>query len=266
MKVNFKLIPMMIIILTTVLLGGCGQEVAAPGSGEKEPVSLTVSAAGSLTDAIKEVINQYENENQGVNITLNLGSSGSLQQQIEQGAPVDVFISAAAEQMNALQDKGLILPETRVDVLENSVVLVVPGDSTIDGFDALLSGEVKQVGMGEPESVPAGRYGKEVLTHLGLWDKLQSKLVFAKDVRQVLNWVQTKNVDAGIVYLTDAKLFNDVKVVAAAPADSHSPVVYPAAVVKATKQTDAAKAFVNYLTSDKALEIFEKYGFSRAVN
>ncbi|MDD2620345.1 MAG: molybdate ABC transporter substrate-binding protein [Syntrophomonadaceae bacterium] len=224
-------------------------------------VELTVSAASSLTDVMKEIEKQYESEYPNVQLTLNLASSGSLQQQIEQGAPADLFFSAATKQMKALQDKNLIINETNKNLLKNGIVLVVPKTSEkIKGFDDLKKARV--IAIGEPDSVPAGQYGKDVLTSIKMWDSLKDKMVFAKNVRQVLAYVESGDADAGIVYATDAKISDKVKVAAVAEEWTHTPVVYPAAVVKSSKQVDAAKALLNYLSGDKAKTIFEKYGFS----
>lgn len=249
------------IVLATGLIG-CGKQASNESDQTAAQVNLTVSAAASLTDAMKEIQTLYSQEKPNVTITYNFASSGSLQQQIEQGADVDVFLSAATKQMDALKDKGLILDDTCKNFLENGIVLVVPKDSTlVTDFNDLTKAEVKQIAMGEPQSVPAGKYAQEALTNLKLMDAISSKVVYAKDVREVLTWVETGNADAGMVYSTDAKISDKVKVVATAPADSHTPVLYPAAVIKASKNVDAAKDFVNFIYSDKAKPVFEKYGF-----
>lgn len=229
--------------------------------GEK-PVELTISAAASLKDAMGEIKAAYEKENSEVTITYNFGSSGSLQKQIEQGAAVDVFLSAATKQMDALKDKGLIIEDTRKDFLENKIVLIVPvGSSGVTDFKDLLTDKVKKIGLGEPKSVPVGQYGEEVLKKLGIIDSVNSKIVYAKDVKEVLAWVETGNADAGIVYETDAKVSDKVRLVVRASEGSHKPVYYPAAVIRESKNHDAAKDFVNFLYSSEAKPIFEKYGF-----
>ncbi|MBZ4653122.1 MAG: molybdenum transporter, periplasmic molybdate-binding protein [Peptococcaceae bacterium] len=193
---------------------------------------------------------------------LNFGSSGALQQQIEQGAPVDIFISAAPKQMDALQQKNFLMEGSRHDLLENRMVLIVPRDSTaINSFQDLARERVKKVAIGAPESVPAGKYAQEAIVSLGLWEQILSKVVYAKDVRQVLAYVETGNVDAGIVYQTDTKISDKVKVIAAAASQSHSPVLYPMAVIKGSKHSREAVEFTNFLTGEKAKKIFEKYGF-----
>lgn len=252
-----------LLVMSFMLLVSCGQATTTPASST-EPVALTVSAAASMTEAMKDIKTAYEAANPNVTITYNFGSSGSLQTQIEQGADADVFASAAQNKMNALQEKGLILEDTRKDFLENKVVLIVPKDSTagITSFDDLATDKVKQIGLGEPDSVPVGQYSKQILTSLNLFDAIESKLIFGKDVKEVLTWVETGNVDAGMVYSTDANVSDKVTVIAAAPDGTHDPICYPAAVIKDSKNVDAAKAFVNYLYSSDAKTIFEKYGFT----
>ena len=224
--------------------------------------SLTISAAASLKDAIAE-IQQLYTQQQPVTITNNFGASGSLQQQMEQGAPVDIFISAATIQMDALQQKGLIITDTRKNILSNQVVLIAPKNSNlVSHFKDLTSAGVQKIALGEPKSVPAGKYAQEVLTFYNIFNQIKPKIIYAKDVRQVLAYVETGNVDAGIVYLTDAKV-SDVKIVAIAPANSHSPVVYPVAVIKASKNINIAKKIVEFLSSKLANDVFNKYGFTK---
>ena len=224
--------------------------------------SLTISAAASLKDAIAE-IQQLYTQQQPVTITNNFGASGSLQQQMEQGAPVDIFISAATIQMDALQQKGLIITDTRKNILSNQVVLIAPKNSNlVSHFKDLTSAGVQKIALGEPKSVPAGKYAQEVLTFYNIFNQIKPKIIYAKDVRQVLAYVETGNVDAGIVYLTDAKV-SHVKIVEIAPANSHSPVVYPVAVIKASKNINAAKQFVQFLSSKPASDVFNKYGFTK---
>ncbi|NET33940.1 MAG: molybdate ABC transporter substrate-binding protein, partial [Cyanothece sp. SIO1E1] len=180
-----------------------------------------------------------------------------------QGAPVDVFISAAVDKMNALQARGLLLDDTRQDLLHNQVVLVVPKSNvTISEFDDLTGVNLQNIAIGDPVSVPVGKYAKEVLTSLGIFGQLQPKAVLAKDVRQVLAYVQTENVDAGIVYATDAKRASNVRIAATAPDETHAPVVYPIAVVKDSQNPIAATEFVKFLLSEPATEVFKTYGFS----
>ncbi|NET58104.1 MAG: molybdate ABC transporter substrate-binding protein [Symploca sp. SIO2E6] len=248
-------------LLLSLLLLGC--RTSTPNHQTPPSINLTVSVAASLQDAMKGIEPIYREQKPTVKITYNFGSSGSLQQQIEQGAPVDIFISAAPKQMNALQAKNLLLEGTRRDLWHNQVVLVVPqGAKGIADFQELTDDQVKKIAIGAPDSVPAGQYGKEVLTALNLYGFLSSKLVFAKDVRQVLTYVETGNVDAGIVYSTDAKISDKVQVVATAAAETHSPIIYPVAVLQESKNPDAAQDFIQFLSSDAATTVLQNYGFS----
>jgi molybdate transport system substrate-binding protein len=238
-----------------------------PGIGRASSDEITVSSAISLKDALDEISHLYTSEHPSAKVHFNLGGSGTLQRQIEQGAPVDIFMSASLKEMDSLQSQGLLVPDTRRDLVKNSVVLIVPAGSTsISSFQDLLKAAVKTVAVGEPQTVPAGKYAQEVLTHFGIYDQLKPKLVLGKDVRQVLTYVETGNTDAGIVYATDAKISKKVTVAATAPEDSHSRVVYPAAVIKNSKNLVGAKAFLEFLASEKARAVFQKYGFIPASN
>ena len=265
-KISASNTPIIWIIFGCLLLVGCGSQSPSELATRKaaENVTLTISVAASLTEAMKAIAPLYQEQNKGVSIDYNFASSGSLQRQIEQGAPVDIFISAASKQMNALQAKELLLEDTRKNLLKNAIVLIVPQTSTaVSNFKDLTSSGVQKMSIGEPESVPAGKYAREVLTSLDLYDRLRSKLVFAKNVRQVLAYVETENVEAGIVYKTDAKLSNNVKIIAVAPETAHSPVVYPVAVIKTSKNPETAREFIEFLSGDAAGIIFENYGFIR---
>lgn len=249
----------LILSLAVTWLFGIGFAAAAPQS----KTEIIVSAAISLKDALDEVTHLYGTANPNVSIKTNYGASGTLEIQIEQGAPVDVFVSAAPKQMDALDAKGLLLGGTRKDLLRNEIVLIVPADSSLQiaSFQDLTHADVKHVALGEPTTVPAGQYAKEVLTNLRIYDAVNSKAVLAKDVRQVLTYVETGNADAGIVYTTDALSSSKVKVVARAPEKSHSPVIYPVAAIKSSKNPAAAREFTNFLSRPQARAVFQKYGF-----
>lgn len=258
----------MLFFLIWVFVSFCAISACNLSSTPVVPKSeITVSAAASLQDALEALKPLYSQEHPEVTLIYNFGSSGSLQQQIEQGAPIDVFLSAAPKQMNALQDKGLLLNETRQDFLKNQIVLIVSNNNTtIKRFQDLGQDSIKKVALGEPESVPAGKYAQEVLTSLGLVDTVKPKTVYAKDVRQVLSYVETGNTDAGIVYQTDAQVSDQVKIVEVAPENTHSPVIYPVAVVKNSKNVEGSKEFVEFLFTPKAQELFEGFGFKMAIN
>ncbi|MBW4695498.1 MAG: molybdate ABC transporter substrate-binding protein [Lyngbya sp. HA4199-MV5] len=223
---------------------------------------LLVSAAASLKDVMETIKPLYQKSHADVSLTFNFGASGALLQQIEQGAPADVFISAAKRQMDALDQKGALAPGTRSNLANNKLVLIVPKNSKgVTSFNSLQQPEVKRIAVGEPRSVPAGQYAAEVLQKLNLTDAVKPKLVYANNVRQVLSVVESGNADAGLVYLTDAKISNKVKIVAVAADSYHSPIVYPMAALKSSKNTAAAKAFVQYLSSREAKRILQQYGF-----
>ena len=253
----------MALIVSTLVLGGCAQK--AKTSVTQKPVTLTISAAASLTEAMGEIKTLYKKENPNVTINYNFGSSGTLQQQIEQGATADLFFSAATKQMNALQKKGLLINSTKVNLLGNSVVLITKSDSKlgINDFNNFVNSKTKKIALGEPKTVPVGQYSEEILISLKILDKVKAKAVYGKDVKEVLSWVESGDADAGIVYGTDAKTSSKVKVVATAGKELYkTPVVYPAAVIKASKNIDDTKAFLKFLSSNKAKAVFTSYGFS----
>jgi molybdate transport system substrate-binding protein len=229
----------------------------------EKPVELNVSAAASLKDVLTNIQNNYLQKQPKIKIIYNFGSSGALQTQIEQGAPCDLFISAAAKQVDALEQKGLLQKGTRKNVLMNRLVLIVPNDSAIDikSFTDVTKDSVRKIGIGEPASVPAGQYALEVFKYLGVWEPIQSKTVLGTNVRAVLTYVETGNVDAGVVYQTDALISDKVKVVAVAAPESHEPIIYPAAVLAHAARSKEAAKFLKYLTSPAGKAIFEKYGF-----
>ncbi|MCB2293335.1 molybdate ABC transporter substrate-binding protein [Clostridium algoriphilum] len=269
MKKGVRSLLVMFLIASTLAMGGCAQkaktaETATPTATQK-PVTLTISAAASLTEAMGEIKTLYSKEKPNVTINYNFGSSGTLQQQIEQGASADLFFSAATKQMNALQKKGLLIDSTMVSLLGNSVVLITKSDSTlaISDFKDLNNSKIKKIALGEPKTVPVGQYSEEILTSLKILEKVKTKAVYGKDVKEVLSWVESGDADAGIVYGTDAKTSKKVKVLVTAGKELYKkPVVYPVAVIKASKNVDDTKAFLKYLSSDKAKAVFASYGFS----
>lgn len=242
------------------LLSAC--TVAQVNQQPSPTINLTVSAASSLKDVVNAIAFEYNQENSDIKIIYNFGSSGSLQQQIEQGAPIDIFISASPQQMEALKAKNLLIPESEKPLVGNQMVLIVPqGKTGISRFEQLTNPDINKIVIGEPGSVPAGQYAQEILINLGLYNTITPKLVFANNVRQALTYVEMGNVDAGIVYKTDAQLSNQVKMVAIASPNSHRPIIYPVAILKNSKYPDLAKLFVQFLFQQKAQQIFKDYGF-----
>jgi molybdate transport system substrate-binding protein len=233
-------------------------------SESKENVELTISAAASLKDAMEVIQNTYQEEHPEVELKFNFGGSGSLQQQISQGAPVDLFFSAAEDKFDLLVDSGDITKEDGVDLLGNELVLVVPKEeqSSMTSFQDLAKEEVDKISIGTPESVPAGKYAKESLEKMDVWKNVESKVVYAKDVRQVLSYVETGNVGAGIVYKTDALVSDKVNIAATADPETHAPIIYQVGIMKDSEHYEASKDFYSYLQSDDGLRVFEEYGFT----
>ena len=283
MKTKSKLLSTLLAVGLAASLAGCGggasssapsseapsssvPESSAPSASEPagEPVELVVAAAASLTDVAAELADAYKTVAPNVTITYTFGSSGAPQTQIEEGAPADVFFSAALKQMTALEEKDLIDASTKKELLENKVVLIVPKDSALGlaSFEEVGTDKVKTAALGEPTGVPVGQYSEETFTTLGILDAVKAKANYGSDVRQVLTWVESGEVDCGVVYATDAATSDDVTVVCTAPEGSCQPVIYPVAVVKASKQAEAAKAYVDFLSTPEAAALFEKYGFS----
>ncbi len=236
--------------------------IGCAGSGA-EKITLTVSAAASLKDSLGEIGDIYSKKYPNITLSFNFGASGTLQQQIEQGAPADVFISAGKKQMNALLEKDLLLSNSNKDLLKNEVVLIAPLNSKIKGFEDLKMDSIKKVALGEPKSVPVGQYSEEILKFYNMYDDVVKKAVYGKDVKEVLTWVEGENAEAGMVYKTDAIISKSVKIVISAPPESHTLVTYPIGIVKATKYQKQSEDFSNFLFSEEAMAIFEKYGFLR---
>ncbi len=228
-------------------------------------VELNVFAAASLTESLTKIGELYKAAQPDVTLTFNFDSSGTLQTQIESGAEADLFLSAAKKQMDALEAGGYLLEGTRKDLLNNKVVLIVPEGSTLGlkGFEDVAGDAVKLVALGNSD-VPVGQYAEEVFTTLGSWDAVSAKASLGANVKEVLTQVSSGAVDCGVVYATDAATAKGVTVVAEAPEGSHKLVVYPGAVLKASASADAAKAFLDYLTTPDALAVFEAVGFAMA--
>ncbi|WP_082034408.1 molybdate ABC transporter substrate-binding protein [Cohnella kolymensis] len=241
--------------------------IVALQSGSKANASkkteLIVSAAVSLQNSLRELEADFEQHRKEIDLIFNFGSSGTLQQQIEQGASADIFLSAGKQQMDSLIGKKLVSKSK--NVMSNQLVIVVRTDGVQQwpGAERLAGDDIRNIAIGQPDSVPAGMYAKQALTYSNLWDRLQEKLVYTKDVRQVLTYVETGNADAGFVYRTDALISNKVKVAMQLPSDSHEEIIYPAGLLAESKHPNEAQAFYDYLTSPSAMEIFRKHGFEQ---
>ena len=238
-------------------------KLAVPSGAIAESATILVGSASSLQDALKELTPLFQSAHPNITVKYSFTSPGAVQQQIEQGAPIDVFVPGGTKQMDALQAKGLILPETRRNLVTNRIVLVVPRNSSLKltDFRQLTNSEVKRIIIGEPRSVPVGQYAEEVFRSLGIWEQLRPKLVMGNTARNVLAGVESGNADAGIIFATDAKISDQVRQVALAPKGSHSPIVYPIAVVSTSRQQKAAQAYVQFVTGPLARPVFNKYGF-----
>lgn len=258
-KIKRKLSLLLIISLLVFSLVGC----ASNGDNDREEATITLAAAASLKNAMdEELIPLFEEENPGIKVEGTYDSSGKLQSQIEEGADIDVFMSAAMTQMNALDEQDMIEEGSIVELLENKIVLIVPDGNPkdINSFEEIVKGE--SIAIGDPESVPVGQYSEEALINLNLWDEVSAKASLGTNVTEVLNWVAESSADVGIVYATDAASNEKVVVVAEAPEGSVSKVIYPVGMIGASTNKEAAQKFIDFLSSDGALEIFESYGFT----
>ncbi len=234
--------------------------VGLVGCSSNETEEVMIMAAASLNDAIDELIEIYEQDHD-VDITVNYGSSGQLRQQIIQGAPADLFLSASIADMEEVVEAEGIKSST--NLIENTLVLIATPEiaSTLTSWADLTTAPYQGLAIGETETVPAGRYGKQALESMGIFADIEDKLIVGKDVRQVLTYVQTGNADVGIVYETDARVAGDaVTIVAEAPANSHDSIHYPIGLL--TTNNSAANLY-EWLQQDEAMATFESYGFQK---
>ncbi len=238
--------------------------LALGGPAAASAQELTLSVAISMKEAVETLGRGFAARQSGVTLRYNFGASGDLQKQIEAGAPIDVFVSAATRQMDDLEQKGLILRDTRRAFARNVLVVVTPADAGRDltAPSDLLDPRVTRVALGNPRTVPAGQYAQESLRALGLWDRLGPKLVFGENVRQVLEYVARGEVDAGFVYATDLPAAGARVREAFRPSEeTYPPVVYPAAVVAGSRQPALARAFVELLTGTEGRAVLQRLGF-----
>lgn len=259
-KISLILALMLLISCTFAACGNSQQEEGSQEGGTE----ITVLAAASLTDALDEIIKEY-NKDCSDKITTSYAGSGDLVQQIKGGVSCDLFISASKSNMDDLETEGLIDKDTRKDLLGNTLTLIAAAE-TADKvtMDSLTTDDVKQIAIGEPETVPAGKYASQVFDSLKITDKVQDKIVKAKDVRAVLNYVESGDAECGFVYRTDALMLKEDKGKIIEDVDSklHDPIVYPAAILSDAPQKEAAAAFYEYLQTDYAKGVFEQYGFA----
>lgn len=254
-----KIVSLFLVVALLFLLTGCSSN----SNNEASSKEILIAAAASLKNCMDfDLIPMFNEINPNIKVNATYDSSGKLQTQIEEGAEVDVFISAAMKQMKALDEQKLIKDNSIIELLENKIVLIVPKETdklSILSFEEILKAD--KIAIGDPESVPAGQYAKEALENLKLWDDVKKKVSIGTNVTEVLNWVAEGSADAGIVYSTDAASNDKVKVLAIAPEGSVSKVIYPAGIIKNSKNANEAKLFMEFLQSEEAINVFEKYGF-----
>lgn len=266
----------LLVILGVFLAIGCTDngnkatnETGAPVTNET-PVSqnnsdtITVSAAASLTEAFTDMESKFETENPGIDVNFNFGGSGNLRKQIEGGAPADVFASADEGQMNTLANETLIDNSSRKDFVKNSLVLIVPANSSLNitGVKDLTDPKVEKIGIGNPDTVPVGNYTRTAMTEAGLWSQLENKAIPAEDVKQVLVYVERGEVDAGFVYMTDAMTADPGSIKIVTNVSVSTPVNYPIAIVSSSEHKKDAQEFIDFVTGKEGQETLKKYGFT----
>lgn len=247
-----KIMPLLTILF---LLAACG-ETSADSSNE-----LLISSASSLTDAMLTAEKEFQKTHPEVDLVFNFGSSGKLRNQIQQGAPVDLFLSASANDIEILQQDGLVIGQGVQDFAKNRLVLASAEKLQETDPKKLLKNSGKIIAVGEPESVPVGFYTKEALSRIGLWDSLEGKLIFAKDARQVLSYIESGNAEIGVVYSSDAGMSSSIETVIDLPQDGIE-IIYPAGVMDGAANKEAAEEFLAFLISKEGQKLLEEYGFA----
>lgn len=252
-------------------VSGCSQQAAqttTPAPTETpaphEPVTLMLAAAASLENTfVDELIPAFEAKYDYITVEATYDSSGKLQAQIEEGLTADVFFSASTKQMTALTDEKLIDADSVVNLLQNKIVLIEPS-STPSGITSFADAvKADTIAVGDPDSVPAGQYAKQAFTSLGIWDQVEAKASLGTNVTQVLSAVGEGSADIGVVYATDAASTDKVKVIAEAPEGSlEKPVIYPVGMLVDSANKEGAQLLLDFLQSDEAMAVFEKYGFT----
>ncbi len=238
------------------------RRAGAPGKAGSEG-TIVVAAAISLQDAFQSIAQLYQDRT-GDKVDFSFGASGELMRQIEAGAPVDVFASAGEREMDDLESKGLVETGTRADFARNSLAIVVPAGSTLrlHAVEDLARPGVKRISIGNPKTVPAGMYAQQLLEHAHLWKKLQPRLIFAENVRQVLDYVERDEVSAGIVYSTDVGIAHGrVQVAMGVPDGSYGPILYPIAKIQGSPHQGAAREFVRFVLGPEGQRVLQKFGF-----
>ncbi len=243
-----SLVLVLLILLSFTLTLGCLQDKS------NRTQEITVSGAMSLSDVFRDIGTGFQKKHPEVKINFNFAASGVLQKQIEQGAPVDIFASASQNEMNLLEEKGLISKATRTNFTRNKLVIIAPSKLTIEELKSL-----DKIAIGNPKTVPVGAYAKSFLENTGIYEPLQPKLIFAENVRQVLDYVERGEVDAGFVYFSNT-LKSNLSV--SSINDSLYPtIVYPVAVILDTQKLEISRQFIEYIKSDEGQTILHKHGF-----
>lgn len=244
-------------ILLFMILGG----ILFSGCSKKEETELLIGAAASLEPAMKELQPMFEEQHPELRLSFTFAGSGTIEQQIREGAPIDIFLSAANKQMDSLEKDELLLPDSRVDLYRNEVVLIVPVDSKLGIADFKDITKADIIALGDPESVPAGQYAELIFKRLGIREAVYSKATLGKTVTEVAAWVSSGEAEAGVVYKTDAIRNDKLEIAATAPEREGSIAIYPGAILKNTKSEAQAKEFLSYLDTKEAEEIMVNYGF-----
>ncbi len=239
--------------------------IAGSPGAEEEPTTITISAAASLNEAFTDIDSEFEAENPDTNVELNFASSGTLRTQIESGAPVDVFASASESDMDLLSEKSLIEESSRKDFAANTVVMVVPeknGSKSTKTLEDLTANSTEKIAIGNPETTPIGKYAKHALEDAGIWNEIETKVIFGETVKQVLTYVETGEADAGFVFITDAESGQKDLYEIAFTAPVNESITYPIAVVSGSANKEEAQEFVDFVTGTRGQEILAEYGFN----
>ncbi|MCD4821756.1 MAG: molybdate ABC transporter substrate-binding protein [Methanococcoides sp.] len=254
----------LVLAMALFLVMGWGAFLGSSSSHTDVSSEVTVSAAASLTESFTEIERKFEESHPDVDIILNLAGSGTLRMQIDAGAPIDVFASASQKHMDLLGSEDMIYADTRHDFAENSLVMIVPrsSENTIRSLEDLEDVSITKIAIGDPEIAPVGRYTKGALEAASLWDDVSGKLIYAESVKQVLVYVESGEVDAGFVYMTDAMASDMDKIDVVAQIPVSASISYPIAVVSSSDELEASREFIDYVISDEGKDIFVKYGFT----
>lgn len=255
----------MLSVLAALLCLGLVTVLAVSQGAEKQPTTITVSAAASLTEAFTEIAKEFEAAHPDTKVELNLAGSGTLRMQIEAGAPIDVFASASEDHMDALSEKNLIEEDSRKDFAGNTLVMIVPANSGSEApetLEDLTAENVERIAIGAPESAPAGKYADLALEEAGIRGAIDDKIIFAENVKQILTYVEAGEADAGFVYVTDAESGNRDLYRIACTVPVSEPVSYPIAIVSTSENKDKAQEFTDFVTGARGQDILAKYGFN----